>query len=108
MDVSNQGGFSTPNNGTQKSFSLLSREEIKQCIDNGMTDAQMARIYGVSTNQVYARRRQMNLVAGKMTSDQLADVVRLAESIKTLPLEAIQEIREIVDRYRGQSPFSMM
>ncbi|MCL6444342.1 MAG: hypothetical protein K6T83_12965, partial [Alicyclobacillus sp.] len=56
-------------------------------------------MYHVSTNQVNRKRRQMNLLQGQMTSQQLAEVVRLAERIKTLPLEAIQEIQAIVARY---------
>jgi Zn-dependent peptidase ImmA (M78 family) len=88
-----------------KSFPLLSREEIKQFVDQGMTDSDIAHHFGISSNQVHMRRKQMNLIVGQMTSSQLAEAVRLAETIKSLPLEAIQEIRGIVDHYQSRAPY---
>jgi len=81
-------------------FNLISREELKRLVwDDGMTDAQVATLYNVSTNQVHEKRRKMNLIHGQITTPQLTEIVRLAETIKTLPLEAIEEIRQVVERY---------
>jgi hypothetical protein len=43
----------------------------------------------------------MNLVHGQVTTEQLSEIVRLAESIKTLPPEAIDEVRAVVNRYKN-------
>lgn len=83
-----------------QAFHLISRNELKRYVDAGMTDAEIARMYNVSTNQVNQKRRLMNLVPGQVTSEQFAEVVRLAEAVKSLPLEAIDEVRNIVNRYQ--------
>ncbi|MFD1674899.1 hypothetical protein [Alicyclobacillus fodiniaquatilis] len=86
---------------TQTSFNLISREELRHlAYDLGKSDAEIAQMYNVSTNTVNNRRRQMNLIQGQMTSEQLADTVRMAEAIKHLPMEAIEQIKQIVDTYR--------
>ncbi|MBX5436606.1 MAG: hypothetical protein IRZ33_05240 [Alicyclobacillaceae bacterium] len=82
-------------------FDLISREQLKRLAwDEGRSDAEIAQMFGVSTNKVYEKRRQMNLVQGAVSAAQLNEIVRLAEAIKTLPLEAIEEIRAVVERYR--------
>lgn len=86
---------------THKPFNLISREELRHlAYDLGKSDAEIAQMYDVSTNVVNNRRRQMNLIEGQMTSEQLADTVRLAEEIKRLPMEAIEQIKQIVETYR--------
>lgn len=83
-----------------QSFNLISRDELKRLAwDEGLTDAEIARMYDVSTNQVNHKRRQMNLIQGEISTEQLSEIVRLAERVKTLPLEAIEEVRQIVRRY---------
>lgn len=83
------------------SFDLISRDELQRlCWEQGLSDAEIATRYGVTANRVNEKRRKMNLVQGQITTEQLSDIVRLAESIKTLPMEAIDEVRGIVDRYR--------
>lgn len=71
--------------------------------EQGLTDAEIAQRYNVSTNQVYRRRQQMNLIHGQRTAQQLAQIVRLSETIKRLPDAAIAEIEAIVQRYAGHS-----
>jgi IS30 family transposase len=81
-------------------FDLISREELKRLSwDEGLSDAEIAKLYGVSTNTVNRKRHQMNLVQGELTTEQLQEIVRMAEKIKTLPLEAIEQIRQIVHQY---------
>jgi hypothetical protein len=88
-----------PRMSTQ-SFNLISRDELQRLAwDEHLSDAQIARMYNVSTNQVNHKRHQMNLVQGQITTEQLSDIVRLAERVKSLPMEAINEIRSIVDQY---------
>jgi hypothetical protein len=83
-----------------QSFNLISRDELKRLSwDEGKSDAEIATMYHVTANEVNRKRRQMNLVQGQMTTAELADIVRLAEAVKTLPMEAIQEIKGIVGRY---------
>ncbi|WAH38903.1 hypothetical protein [Alicyclobacillus dauci] len=83
-------------------FSLIPREELRHLIyDLGKSDAEIAQLYRVSTNVVNQRRRLMNLMDGQMTAEQLANRVRLAEEIKHLPPEAVEQIQEIVLQYRG-------
>lgn len=67
--------------------------------NQGLTDAQIAEQFGVTANQVYEKRKRMNLVHGRVSAQQLQEIVGLAERIKTLPLEAISEIQQIVNRY---------
>ncbi len=82
------------------SFDLISREELKRLAwDEGHSDAEIATMYGVTANKVHEKRRKMNLVHGQITSEQLSEIVRLAETIKSLPLEAIEEIKDVVRRY---------
>ncbi len=88
-------------------FDLLKREELRRMVeDDGMTDAQIARMFGVSTNQVHRRREKMNLVQGHRSAETLAHIVQLAETIKTLPDEAIAEIEGIVSRYTNPGGLS--
>jgi hypothetical protein len=83
-----------------QSFNLISRDELKRLAwDEHLSDAEIARMYNVSTNQVNHKRRQMNLIQGEISTEQLSDIVRLAERVKSLPLAAINEIRAIVDQY---------
>jgi hypothetical protein len=85
-----------------QSFNLISRDELKRLSwDEGKSDAEIATMYHVTANEVNRKRRQMNLVQGQMTTAELSEVVRLAETVKTLPMEAIQEIKGIVDRYNS-------
>src|SRR5579875_2572679 len=85
---------------TPHAFNLISREELKRLAwDEGKSDAEIASLYHVTTNQVNHKRRQMNLIQGEVSAEQLSEIVRLAETVKTLPMEAIQEIKTIVDRY---------
>lgn len=85
----------------QTDFHLLSREQLRHLVfDLGKTDAEIAQMFGISTNTVHHRRRQMNLLEGQMTSEELAEVVRLAEQVKHLPKEAVAEVRAIVERYQ--------
>jgi hypothetical protein len=94
----NRDGFARPTT----SFDLISRDELKRLAwDEGLSDAEIAAMYGVTANKVNEKRRKMNLIHGQVTTEQLSEIVRLAESIKTLPLEAIAEIRAIVDRYKN-------
>lgn len=95
MLMSGPGQYGLP------AFDLISREELKRlCWDEGRTDAEIAQMFRISSNQVHRKRVQMNLVHGGMTSEQLADVVRLSETIKSLPPQAISEIQEVVNRYQ--------
>ncbi|GMA60512.1 hypothetical protein NZD89_12905 [Alicyclobacillus fastidiosus] len=88
----------------QTDFQLLSREQLRHLVaDLGKSDAEIAQMFGVSSNTVHNRRRQMNLLAGQMTSEELAEAVQLAEQVKRLPREAIAEVRSIVQQYRGHS-----
>lgn len=88
-------------------FDLLKREELRTMVeDSGMTDAEIARMFGVSTNQVHRRREQMNLLQGHRSAQTLAHIVQLAEAIKTLPDEAIVEIEGIVSRYTNPGSLS--
>ncbi|CAM3848020.1 hypothetical protein [Alicyclobacillus pomorum] len=81
-------------------FDLISREELKRLAwDEGHSDADIATMYGVTANKVHEKRRKMNLIHGQITSEQLSEIVRLAETIKSLPLEAIEEIQDVVRRY---------
>lgn len=83
-----------------RAFHLLTRDELSHLVfELGQSDAQIAQTYGVSTNTVNQRRRLMNLMNGQITAGQLADTVRLAEKIKQLPMEAIDQIRDIVHQY---------
>lgn len=94
-------GMNVSNPVSSKPFNLLTREELRHLNwDLNMSDADIATMYGVSSVQVHERRKKMNLVHGQITSEQMSDIVRMAEFIKELPLEAIEEIRSIVDRYR--------
>lgn len=105
-----------PNSSLQKTasegnpspvFDLVRREDLRRLVeDQGMTDAQIGRMFGVSTNQVHRRREQMNLVQGHRSAQTLAHIVRLSEAIKTLPDEAITEIEGIVGRYSNSSYLS--
>lgn len=89
--------------GLPPSFELISRDTLQKLLwDQGMTDADVAHLYGISANQVHRKRVQMNLVHGQVTSEQLSEMVRMAEIIKTLPPEAIAEIRPIIERYTQQ------
>jgi hypothetical protein len=81
-------------------FNLISRQELMDLSWNqGLSDVQIAQMYGVTANQVHEKRRRMNLVHGQVTSEQLQRIVGMTERIKTLPLEAINEIEQIVNRY---------
>jgi transposase-like protein len=83
-----------------QSFHLISREQLrKMAVDEGKTDAEIAAEFGVTANEVNRKRRQMNLVAGQMSSYDLAEAVRLAEAVKRLPVEAISEIKAVVEKY---------
>ncbi|MCL6516663.1 hypothetical protein [Alicyclobacillus sp.] len=85
-----------------KPFPLISREELRRLSwEQGLSDAEIAQIYGVTANEVNRKRRQMNLVEGALTSDQWSEVVRTAEMVKSLPWEAVQEVRQVIDRYRS-------
>jgi hypothetical protein len=103
MHVNLQGTLN--NNGIVRPatpFDLISRDELKRLAwDEGLSDADIAAMYGVTANKVNEKRRKMNLVHGQITAEQLSEIVRLAESIKTLPPEAIDEIRAVVDRYKN-------
>ena len=84
----------------KQSFHLISREQLRKlAVDEGKSDAQIAGMYGVTANEVNRKRRQMNLVAGQLSSQDLAEAVRLGETVKKLPPEAINEIRNVVARY---------
>jgi hypothetical protein len=84
----------------KQSFHLISREQLRKlAVDEGNTDAQIAVLYGVTANEVNRKRRQMNLVAGQLSSHDLAEAVRLGETVKRLPLEAINEIKSVVAKY---------
>ncbi|QSO50467.1 hypothetical protein JZ785_16200 [Alicyclobacillus curvatus] len=81
-------------------FNLISRQDLMDLSWNqGLSDVQIAQMYGVTANQVHEKRRRMNLVRGQVTSEQLQRIVGMTERIKTLPLEAINEIEQIVNRY---------
>lgn len=81
-------------------FNLISRQELMNLSWNqGLSDVQIAQLYGVTANQVHEKRRRMNLIHGQVTSEQLQRIVGMTERIKTLPLEAINEIEQIVNRY---------
>lgn len=81
-------------------FDLISRNELLElCSNQGLTDAEIAQLYGVTANKVNEKRRKMNLVAGQLSSEQMKQIVLMAERIKTLPLDAIEEIQSIVERY---------
>ena len=81
-------------------FNLISRQELMDLSWNqGLSDVQIAQLYGVTANQVHEKRRRMNLIHGQVTSEQLQRIVGMTERIKTLPLEAINEIEQIVNRY---------
>lgn len=104
MDTNQWNGIRNrhQNHTVQTPFNLISREELQRLVwEQGMTDAQIANMYGISSNQVHEKRRKMNLIHGQITSEQLTEIVHLAESIKSLPLEAINEIRQIVERYHS-------
>jgi hypothetical protein len=82
-------------------FNLISRQELMDLSwSQGLSDVQIAQMYGVTANQVHEKRRRMNLIHGQMTSEQLQRIVGMTERIKTLPLEAISEIEAIVNRYQ--------
>lgn len=101
--ASPQASHSQPSN--LPVFDLVSRSELKRLSqDEGLSDAEIARMYNVSTNQVNRRRQQMNLIHGGRTADRLAYIVRLSERIKSLPDEAITEIENIVNQYTSH-PF---
>lgn len=86
---------------TTQNFSLISRQELMHLAwDQGLSDVQIAQMYGVTANQVHEKRRRMNLIHGQVTSEQLQRIVGMTERIKTLPMEAINEIEEIVNRYQ--------
>ncbi|MCL6597913.1 MAG: hypothetical protein K6T81_04165 [Alicyclobacillus macrosporangiidus] len=99
-----QEGLSTPGRrwpAPPKPFPLISREELRRlCWEEGRTDVEIAQMFGVTANEVNRKRRQMNLVQGALTSSQWSEVVRTAEMVKSLPWEAVQEVRRIVDQYR--------
>ncbi len=81
-------------------FNLISRQDLMDLSWNqGLSDVQIAQLYGVTANQVHEKRRRMNLIHGQVTSEQLQRIVGMTERIKTLPLEAINEIEQIVNRY---------
>ncbi|QSO48050.1 hypothetical protein [Alicyclobacillus mengziensis] len=81
-------------------FNLISRQDLMDLSWNqGLSDVQIAQLYGVTANQVHEKRRRMNLIHGQVTSAQLQRIVGMTERIKTLPLEAINEIEQIVNRY---------
>lgn len=85
-----------------KTFSLISRDELLDLAWNqGLTDAQIAQMYGVTANQVHAKRKMMNLVHGQVTASDMQRIVSLTERIRSLPLEAIDEIQSVVDRFSG-------
>ncbi|MCL6637815.1 MAG: helix-turn-helix domain-containing protein, partial [Alicyclobacillus sp.] len=87
-------------------FDWLPREELRRlCWEEGLTDAEIARMFGVSTNTVYHKRKRMNLLQGALTADQLADMVRVAEQVKTLPWDTFLQVKEIVERSHSHSSF---
>lgn len=84
-----------------KNFNLISRQELMDLSwTQGLSDVQIAQMYGVTANQVHEKRRRMNLIHGQVTSEQLQRIVGMTERIKSLPLEAISEIEQIVNRYQ--------
>lgn len=88
---------------SEASFHLISREELRHlAFDLGKSDAEIGQMYNVTANTVNQRRRLMNLMEGTMTAAELAETVRLAEDIKHLPMEAIREIKQIVEKYKPQ------
>ncbi|WP_074952151.1 hypothetical protein [Alicyclobacillus macrosporangiidus] len=91
-----------------KPFPLISQEELRRLSwEEGRTDAEIAQMFGVTVNEVNRKRLQMNLVQDALTSSQWSEVVRTAEMVKSLPWEAVQEVRTIVDRYR-QNPHGLL
>ncbi|MCY0888836.1 MAG: hypothetical protein OWQ59_10310 [Alicyclobacillaceae bacterium] len=81
-------------------FPLLSREGLeKLCREQQLTDAKIAELFGVTANEVYARRKQMNLLDGQMSSEEYAQAVRIGEQVKHLPFEAVQKVQEIVEQH---------
>lgn len=85
-----------------QSFALINRETLRHLAhDLGKTDAEIAQMYGVTANTVNQKRRMMNLVDGQLTAEQLRDVVQLAEAVKHLPIEGVDEVRGVVERYQG-------
>jgi len=88
------------NTGSQVPFPLLSREALeKLCREQQLTDAKIAELFGVTANEVYARRKQMNLLDGQISSEQYAQAVRIGEQVKHLPFEAVQKVQEIVEQH---------
>lgn len=99
----NQSHESAVQNTPQLPFSLISRDDLQRLSwEEKLSDAEIASLYHVTANEVNRKRRQMNLMQGQITSEQLSEVVRLAENIKRLPMEAIEEIRAVVDKYMSK------
>ncbi|WP_067617410.1 hypothetical protein [Alicyclobacillus acidiphilus] len=87
-----------------ESFALISRETLRHLVqDLGKSDAEIAQMYGVTANTVNQKRRLMNLMNGQMTAEQLREAVQLGEAVKHLPLEGIEEVRQVVARYQDQT-----